>query len=64
MNHGIENVVRVNDLMYKGCEPHWKCVKCGDCAPFHCFSKKEFAELKCKHSVSHSFNRQEDNHYG
>ena len=52
MKHGIENIVRVNDLMYKGCELHWKCVKCGDCVPFHCFSKEEFAELECKHNVS------------
>ena len=38
--------IRVENLMYKGCESHWKCVHCGDVAPFHCYTKEEF-EKKC-----------------
>ena len=22
--------IRIDNLMYKGCEPHWKCTLCGD----------------------------------
>jgi transcriptional regulator with XRE-family HTH domain len=40
MNHEVE---RVDNLMYKGCEPHWKCKHCGTCIPFHC-GNKEYAE--------------------
>lgn len=43
--------VRVENLMYKGCEPHWKCVNCGVCAPFHCYSKQEFEEQECKAAI-------------
>jgi hypothetical protein len=43
-------VVRVNDLMYKGCEPHWKCVKCGICIPFHCYKKDEIEKQECSGS--------------
>lgn len=46
--HGIRNIVRVNNLMYEGCEPHWKCKNCGKCVPFHCYTKEQFAELECK----------------
>ena len=45
MNH---KAVRVDDLMYRGCEAHWKCVKCGECVPFHCWSKEQFEAQKCK----------------
>ena len=44
-------VIRVDNLMYKGCEPHWKCVKCGKCVPFHCYSKRDFEMQKCKAEV-------------
>ena len=44
MKHGLENIIRVNNLMYNGCEPHWKCKKCGMCVPFHCYNKEQFAE--------------------
>lgn len=40
--------VRIDDLMYKGCEPHWKCIHCGEYVPFHCYKKAEFEELECK----------------
>lgn len=40
-------VVRVNDLMYKGCEPHWKCIYCEDCWPFHCYTKKDLESMEC-----------------
>lgn len=40
--------VRIDNLMYKGCEPHWKCVLCGICVPFHCYTKEEFEQLDCK----------------
>ncbi len=39
---------RVNDLMHKGCEPHWRCVQCGECVPFHCYTREQFEERKCK----------------
>lgn len=38
----------VKDLMYKGCEIHFKCKKCGLCLPRHCYSQKEFESLDCK----------------
>lgn len=42
------NAVRIDNLMYKGCEPHWKCVLCGKCVPFHCYTKEEFEQFDCK----------------
>ena len=39
--------IRVDNLMYKGCEPHWKCTLCGDAVPFHCYTKKEFENRCC-----------------
>ena len=45
MNH---KVVRIDNLMYKGCEPHWKCVHCGTCIPFHCFKKEDIEAQECK----------------
>ena len=44
MKHGRKNIIRVNNLMYNGCKPHWKCKKCGMCVPFHCYNKEQFAE--------------------
>ena len=41
-------IKRVNDLMYKGCEPHWHCLICGDYWPFHCYSKEELEKTECK----------------
>ena len=41
-------VVRVDNLMYDGCEPHWKCVQCGICIPFHCFTKEQIEQMDCK----------------
>ena len=43
-------VVRVNNLMYEGCEPHWGCTRCGEIVPFHCYTKAEFEEMECKES--------------
>ena len=39
--------IRVDNLMYKGCEPHWECTLCGDVVPFHCYTKKEFENRCC-----------------
>ena len=41
-------VVRVDNLMYKGCEPHWKCIYCNNYYPFHCYSKEEIESIECK----------------
>ena len=38
--------IRIDNLMYKGCEPHWQCTICGMAVPFHCYTKEEF-EQKC-----------------
>lgn len=40
-------VVRVDNLMYDGCEPHWKCTRCGKCVPFHCYTKEQFENQEC-----------------
>lgn len=39
---------RIDNLMYNGCEAHWKCIKCGECVPFHCYTKAQFEQLNCK----------------
>jgi hypothetical protein len=44
MNHEVK---RVDNLMYKGCEPHWKCKHCGTCIPFHCGNKEYVESQKC-----------------
>lgn len=44
MNH---KAIRIDNLMYEGCEPHWKCIHCGKCVPFHCWSKIEFESQEC-----------------
>lgn len=44
MNH---KAVRVDNLMYKGCELHWKCVLCGKCVPKHCYTKEQFEAQEC-----------------
>ena len=44
MNH---EVFRVDNLMYDGCEPHWKCKHCGICIPFHCFTKEQLEQQEC-----------------
>ncbi len=41
-------VIRVDNLMYKGCEPHWKCIHCGVCIPFHCWDKEDLEKQECK----------------
>ena len=40
-------VVRIDNLMYNGCEPHWKCTRCGKCVPFHCYTKEQFENQEC-----------------
>lgn len=44
-------VIRVDNLMYRGCEPHWKCIHCGICIPFHCYSKSEIEDMECEKVV-------------
>ena len=41
-------VVRIDNLMYDGCEPHWKCIYCNDYYPFHCYSKRQLEQMECK----------------
>ena len=43
-------VVRVDNLMYKGCESHWGCKRCGYIVPFHCYTKEDFEQMECKES--------------
>ena len=40
--------IRIDNLMYKGCEAHWRCIHCGMCVPFHCYNKELFEEMECK----------------
>lgn len=47
-NTNKHTVIRIDNLMYKGCEPHWKCIKCGNCTPFHCYTKEMIEEMECK----------------
>ena len=50
-------VVRVDNLMYNGCEPHWKCTRCGKCVPFHCYTKEQFESQDCKPDFADNYNR-------
>ena len=50
-------VVRIDNLMYKGCEPHWKCIRCGKCVPFHCYTKEQFENQDCRPSSTDNSNR-------
>lgn len=46
MKHSL---VRVDDLLYKGCEPYWKCIHCGTRIPFHyCLSKEQLEQQECR----------------
>lgn len=40
-------VKRINNLMYDGCEPHWQCIYCGTCIPFHCYKKEDIELMEC-----------------
>lgn len=44
-HHKVE---KVYDLLYPGCEPHYRCVHCGECIPVHCYSKEELEDMFCK----------------
>lgn len=44
MNHKVK---RIENLMYKGCESHWKCTICGICIPFHCYGKEDLEKMEC-----------------
>ena len=54
--------IRVDNLMYNGCEAHWKCTVCGLCVPFHCYSKSQFESQEClgKELYSHLTGRLEE----
>ena len=41
-------VVKVKNLMYKGCEDHWGCIHCKECWPFHCWDKEDIEKWECK----------------
>lgn len=43
-NHEVE---RFENLMYKGCEPHWHCIYCDGYWPFHCYGKKDLEQMEC-----------------
>lgn len=46
MKHSL---VRVDDLLYKGCEPYWRCIHCGATIPFHCcLSKEQPEQQECR----------------
>ena len=40
-------VERFENLMYKGCEPHWHCKRCDDYWPLHCYGKDELEKMPC-----------------
>jgi len=44
-------VVRVDNLMYKGCEPHWICINCKNCYPLHSYTKEEIESIECKANI-------------
>ena len=41
-------VVKIENLMYKGCEAHWGCTRCGYIVPFHCYKREELEQRECK----------------
>jgi hypothetical protein len=45
MKHKVK---RVDNLMHKGCEPHWQCVHCGIYVPFHCYKREEIENSNCE----------------
>ena len=61
MTHGIKNVIRVENLLYKGCEPHWKCLRCGESTPFHSCTKEQFADQVCVTTKNIEFVLDNDN---
>lgn len=40
-------VKRFENLMYKGCEPHWHCIHCDNYWPFHCYGRKDLEQMEC-----------------
>lgn len=40
-------VERFENLMYKGCEPHWHCIHCDGYWPFHCYGRHDLEQMKC-----------------
>lgn len=44
LNHEVE---RFENLMYKGCEPHWHCIHCDNYWPFHCYGRRDLEQMKC-----------------
>ena len=44
LNHEVE---RFENLMYKGCEPHWHCIHCDNYWPFHCYGRRDLEKMKC-----------------
>lgn len=43
-NHKVH---KVYDLLYPNCEPHWKCSRCGDAWPIHCWTKEDLENKQC-----------------
>lgn len=62
MQHGIENIVRIDNLMYNGCESHWKCKICGTCVPVRCYNKLQFAMSECNGKMKDFPSRNIDEH--
>ena len=53
--------VRIDDLMYKGCEPHWMCTRCKMAVPFHCCNKQQFEEFECREKDIEEANKKTTN---
>ena len=46
--YATHEVELVKDLLYKGCEDHWRCKHCGECIPVHCYGSDELEQMFCK----------------
>lgn len=47
MMNETHEVERFENLMYKGCEPHWHCIHCDGYWPFHCYGRRDLEQMKC-----------------
>ena len=60
-NHEVE---RFENLMYKGCEPHWHCVYCDNYWPFHCYGRKDLEQMKCPAREAVKLDSQKEGKHG
>lgn len=54
-------VERFENLMYKGCEPHWHCIHCDNYWPFHCYGKKDLEQMECPSRNDRLVNKSKQN---